>query len=121
MMFTIVLIISVFIYEFKCCDVLEDKIYGHEMGMDWNYLVNVTELGRGAYIGNVKKINISLTGIFFDSIIFVHFTHVQGVTIFVRPSVRLSVRPVQVCLELSIFIFLAQIFKLTSISQSAVI
>ena len=63
-MFRIVLIISTFIYVFKCCDVLEEKLYGHEMGMSWNYLVNVTDLARGAYIGNVEKINISLTGIF---------------------------------------------------------
>ena len=65
-MFRIVLIISAaFLSAFKCCDVWEDKIYGVEMGFDWNYLVNVTELGRAAYIGNTKEINISLIGKFF--------------------------------------------------------
>ena len=65
-MFRIVLTISAaFLCAFKCCDVWEDKIFGVEMGFDWNYLVNVTELARAAYIGDAKEINISLTGIFF--------------------------------------------------------
>ena len=62
-MLRIVLIICTSFSLFQCCEVFEEKIYDDTDKDNWKYLLNVTELGRAAINGDIKKLQTSLKGI----------------------------------------------------------
>ena len=61
-MLRIVLIICTSFSLFQCCEVFEEKIYDDTDKDNWEYLQNVTELGRAAIKGDIKKLETSLKG-----------------------------------------------------------
>ena len=61
-MFRLVLIIYASLSTFQCCEFIEDEQY-IGMGLPWDYLLNVTELGVAAVNGDVEMIERSLKGI----------------------------------------------------------
>ena len=61
-MLRIVLIICTSFSLFQCCEVFEEKIYDDTDKDNWEYLQNVTELGRAAIEGDIKKLETSLKG-----------------------------------------------------------
>ncbi len=68
-MLRIVLIICTSFSLFQCCEVFEEKIYEDtnqgKTEDNYDYLLNVTELGRAAIKGDIKKLETSLKGIWF--------------------------------------------------------
>ena len=75
-MFRLVLIIYASLSTFQCCKVFEDEQYIN-MGLPWDYLLNVTELGVAAINGDVEMIEKSLKGICV-------YVYVQSVNLFIR-------------------------------------
>ena len=68
-MLRIVLIICTSYSLLQCCEVFEEKIYDatnkNTYAKNYDYLLNVTELGRAAIAGDITKLETSLKGIWF--------------------------------------------------------
>ncbi len=62
-MFGLILIIYASLSTLQCCEV-EDRAPDNMGTSHWEYLLNVTELGRAAINGDVKKLETSVKGIF---------------------------------------------------------